>query len=115
MDSDVACLMSSTPPGGAICDFDEAWTINGLMATTPPFGQAQSMGLISLAKSQIAPSLNTPRVCVRRTTLSRPLPAVESLRETRGACPCEATTRDPSLSIACGIDMFNAGPAGWVA
>ena len=28
----------------AVCDFDDAWTTNGLMTTTPPLGTTQSTG-----------------------------------------------------------------------
>ena len=64
MKSDAACSMCNPRLGASICDFDEAWTISGLIATTPPFGQTQTMGLISLVNSWIASSLNTPTSCM---------------------------------------------------
>src|ERR1039458_610662 len=70
MDSDAAYSICSTLLGISICDFDDAWTTNGRIATTPPFGTTQSTGAICAASSWMLSSVSTPSVCVAGRTRS---------------------------------------------
>jgi hypothetical protein len=78
MDSDAAYSICKTRLGISVCDFDDAWTTNGLIATTAPFGVTQSTGAICVAKSWMLSSLSTPSVCVPGNTRRGPLWTVES-------------------------------------
>ena len=61
MDSDAAYSICKTRLGISVWDFDDAWTTNGRIATTPPFGTTQSTGAICAASSWMPSSVSTPR------------------------------------------------------
>src|SRR5215469_6233484 len=64
MNSEAAYSICRTLLGRSLCDLDDAWTIRGLMATTPPFGQTHSTAGISFANSWSRSSHKIPRWCV---------------------------------------------------
>ncbi len=85
MDSDAAYSICKTRLGISVCNFDDAWTTNGLIATTPPFDATQSTGVICAASSRMLSSVSTPSVCVPGRTRRGPLRAVESSQLRRNA------------------------------
>src|SRR5579871_290619 len=85
MDSEAAYSICKTRLGISLCDFEDAWTTNGLIATIPPFETMQSTGATRVDNSWRLSSLNTPSVWVPGKTRRGPLSKVESSQLTRSA------------------------------
>src|SRR2546430_7236300 len=94
--TDAAYSMCKTRLGASDCDFDDACTIRGRIARTPPKGTRQSTAVTRVERSWSASSLRTPSVWVPGSTRRGPFSATESSR-----CRRRASTLLSALSGAC--------------
>ena len=75
-----AYSMCKTRLGVSISDFEEACTIGGRIATTPPAATRQSTAAIRDVSRSIASSVRTPIECVPGSTRSGPFLSLDSSR-----------------------------------
>src|SRR5258705_13273775 len=69
---ELAYSMCRTRLGASDCDFDDAWTIRGRIARSPPRGTRQSAAAIRVERSWSDSSVSTPNVWVPGKTRKGP-------------------------------------------
>jgi len=90
----------------SFCDFEEAWTSSGLIASTPPLVTKQSTAGTSVRAREFCRQPSTPARWVPGSTRRGPFAAPDSSRCTRNA-----TTRISASAGACAVnDALFYGP-----